>query len=461
MDCAGILAFADQPGAWRRELSHVLHLAWPLVLANVGWMAMGIVDTMMVGRLSAEAIGAVSLGGILFGTVAFFGVGLLAGLETLVPQAFGAGNFEDCDHSLCNAIFLSALLSACLMLLVWLLVPFLPRIGTSPSVLQQAIPYMNALNWGLWPTLVFFAFRSYLQGMNQVRPIMFTLVTANLVNAGGNWVLIYGHWGFPAMGAEGSGWSTTVARVYMAGVLAVYALYYNRRHGLGRLEIRFDVDAARLRRLLELGLPVGLQITLEVGVFAVATALIARLSPVALAAHQIALNLASLTFMVPLGVGSAAAVRVGQALGRGDVHGAARSGWAALALGAAFMASAALAFLLFPRALARAFTPEEPVINTAASLLMVAAFFQLFDGLQVVATGALRGAGDTRTPMVCHLCGYWILGLPLGYLLGFRLKLGAAGLWMGLCLALILIGSVLLLAWHRKVPALAKSLVAA
>ena len=202
---------------------------------------------------------------------------------------------------------------------------------------------------------------------------------------------------------------------------------------------------------ISLGLPAALQITIEVGVFAVATALIARLNPVSLAAHQIALNAASVTFMIPLGVGSAGAVRVGQAIGRRDPAAAGRSGWTAIGIGATFMFCAGLVFLFAPRYVVALFTSDAAVLKAGVSILSVAAFFQLFDGIQGVATGVLRGSGDTRTPMLCHLAGYWLIGLPLGYFLCFNQSWGAAGLWIGLCVALILIGSVLLGVWSRAV----------
>ena len=205
-----------------------------------------------------------------------------------------------------------------------------------------------------------------------------------------------------------------------------------------------------MRQLLGLGLPAGLQMFFEVAVFGAATALIARMDAASLAGHQIALNLASFTYMVPLGIGSAAAVRVGQAAGRGAFPAAARSGWTGIALGAAFMTCAAIAFLTAPRLIARAFTTDPQVVEMGAALLSVAAVFQLFDGVQTVVTGALRGSGDTRTPMLCHLIAYWLLGLPLGYYLAFGRGWGAVGLWVGLCLGLIAIGLVLLTVWHRK-----------
>jgi MATE family multidrug resistance protein len=286
--------------------------------------------------------------------------------------------------------------------------------------------------------------------MSLAKPVMFALISANLVNAAGNWVLIYGHWGFSAMGTVGSGWSTCLARIYMMGVLLVYSVYYDHRHETGLREARRLPDFFRIWQLVQLGFPAATQFGMEVGVFAIATTLIGKLGAVPLASHQIALNTVSLTYMVPLGISSAAAVRVGQALGRGDPHGASRAGWTAMALGAGFMACMGILLVAVPRIIVRIYTPDSVVIEAATGLLFVGAFFQLFDGLQTVATGALRGAGDTRTPMLCHLIFYWFLGLPVGAFLRFRWSWGAKGLWTGLCLALILIGTVLLYFWHRK-----------
>jgi MATE family multidrug resistance protein len=433
----------------------MLRLATPLVTAELGWMGMGIVDTMMVGRVSAQAIGAVSLGSVLFYAVAMFGSGLMLGLDTLVSQAYGARRLMDCHHPLVSAVYFSLPLAPLLMLLVWGWVPLLARFGINPSVLRQTVPYLMAIMWSTFPLLLYFALRRYLQAMNRVTPIMFALVTANLVNLVGNWILVYGHFGAPAMGAEGSGWATCISRVYMVLVLIIYLFYDAARNRTGLFDAPLAIDFKRIGELVRLGLPAATQISLEIGVFAAATALIGTLDPLSLAAHQIAMNTASFTYMVPLGISSAAAVRVGQALGRGDVHAAGQAGWTAMGLGAAFMASAGVVLITVPQYVARVFTTDHAVIRTAVSLLAVAAAFQLFDGLQTVATGALRGTGDTRTPMFCHLLLYWLLGLPLGYVLCFALGWGAVGLWVGLCVALILIGSVLLVVWTRKVHAMA------
>jgi len=276
---------------------------------------------------------------------------------------------------------------------------------------------------------------------------MITLLTANLVNIAGNWVFVFGNLGAPRLGAEGSGWSTCVSRIYMC--VALGAVIWRRDRGL--MKISWKLHLTRIRELLRLGFPAAMQIGLEWGVFAMTTMLIARVGAKALAGHQITLTTVSLTYMMPLGISSAAAVRVGQAMGRKDPEGVARAGWMALGLGAAMMSCAALCLLIFPHWIARLFTPEPEVIAASLVLLRIAAFFQLFDGLQVVATGALRGLGDTRTPMVCHFTGYWVIGFPLGVWLCFKAGMGAAGLWTGLCVGLVLIGIVLVEMWRRRV----------
>ncbi len=434
------------------EARPMIRLALPLVLAELGWMTMAIVDTMMVGRQhdSAVAIGAVSLGSILFNSAAIFGTGLMLGLDTLVSHSYGAGDVEDCHRSLVNGVYLSLGITPVLMGVVWVFGPLLRSLDIQASVLHQAIPYLRALNWGTLPLLLYFVFRRYLQGMNMAKPVMFALVSANLVNLAGNWALIYGHLGFRAMGTVGSGWSTCFARTYMMLVLLAYALYYDHRNKTGLRNAARLPNFTRVWRLVYLGLPAATQFGMEVGVFAVATALIGKLGAVPLASHQVALNTVSLTYMVPLGISAAAAVRVGQALGRRDAHAASRAGWTALLLGSSFMGCMAIALFLIPRQIVRVYTPDAELIPAASALLFVAAFFQLFDGMQTVATGALRGAGDTRTPMLCHLFFYWFIGLPLGAYLCFRVGWGAPGMWAGLSVALILIGSALLYFWRRK-----------
>jgi len=425
-------------------------IASPLVMAEVGWMMMGVVDTMMVGRVGASAIGAVSLGTNLFYTIGIFASGLLLGMDTLVAQGFGAGDPQDCRHSLINGVWLALFLIVPVMAVVELIIPMLAALGIDPAVLRDTRPYMRALVWSAGPLLLYFGFRRYLQSVNLVRPVMVTLITANLVNLAGNWMLVFGNLGAPKLGAEGSGWSTCISRVYMMAVLG--AVIWRSDRGLRQVSWRPDL--ARIRRLLALGFPAAAQIGVEIGVFATVTVLVGRLGATPLAGHQIALTTVSMTFMMPLGISSAAAVRVGQAIGRGDSTGAARSGWTALGLGASVMSCAALALLVAPHFIARLFTPDAAIIASGVALLRIAAFFQLFDGFQVVTTGALRAAADTRTPLICHFVGYWLIGLPVGAFLCFDYRLGAPGLWVGLSTGLILIGIVLVAFWYRTVHAL-------
>jgi MATE family multidrug resistance protein len=437
----------------RADFLLTLRLALPLIIAEVGWMSMGIVDTIMVGRLpnSAVAIGATGLGQSLYHSIAIFGGGLLLGLDTFVAHAYGREDLNDARISLVNGIFLAFALTPILMLAVSSWPALMQRFGISAELVEPMRPYLRALNWGTLPLLSYFALRRYLQAVSVATPIMVALISANVVNAIGNWILIYGHLGFRAMGITGSGWSTCIARIYMAGVLAVTLLWVESKRSLPGWVGGIRIDVQRMWALLKLGSPAAMQILCEIGAFSAATALCARLGPVPLSGHEIALNCAALTYMVPLGISSAAAVRVGQRLGRRDAEGARRAGWSAIMLGAGFMTCAGIVFVTFPKLIARLFSPDPTVIRVGATLLLVAAAFQLFDGLQTVATGALRGAGDTKTPMLANLVAYWLIGLPLGYLLCFRLHWGAIGVWIGLCIGLIIIGSGLLVTWHRRI----------
>jgi MATE family, multidrug efflux pump len=438
----------------RDEFRPMLALAWPVVVAELGWMFMGVVDTIMVGRVSPEAIGAVGLGSTVFVAFAIFGMGLLLGLDTFVSQSFGAGAIEECHRWLVHGLFLALIASVPVMAAAWMLVSLMPGWGLHPAVLAITAPYLGIVTWSTVPLLLYAALRRYLQAMNLVRPVMIALVTANLVNAVVNWILIFGHLGFPALGTDGSAWATVAARVYLVVVLALAIGLHERGARVRLAATPLRIEARRIWRLVRLGLPAATQVTAEVGVFAAATALAGQIDPIALTSHQIALNVASVTFMVPFGVASAGAVRVGQAVGRGDTHAASQAGWTAIVLGVGFMACAALAFLIVPSQIIGLFTYDPEVVALGISLLFVAAFFQLFDGLQTVATGVLRGLGDTRTPMLSNLAAHWLVGLPIGYTLCFHGGWGVVGLWIGLSLGLVGVGLVLLSTWAAKVRTL-------
>ena len=429
-----------------RELRAMLRIAVPLALAELGWMSMGVVDTIMVGHLpdSAVSIGAASVGNALFQVFAIFGIGLTSGLDTLVSQAFGANDWPAARRALASGLGLAACTAPILAVCILSGAPILAAIGVTEPVRSQAAAYVRISVWGVPLLLIYTVLRRYIQALHHVRPITFALISANLVNVFGNWLLIFGHWGLPAMGVRGSALSTVFARLYLAGILFVAVKLHDPEAFVHTRELFRNAG-----KLLHLGLPAALTIGFEIGVFNLSTALAGTLDPLSLAAHTIALNADAITYMVPLGISSAAAVSVGRALGSGDRPGARRAGWTAIALGEAFAVFAAVCFLVFPRQIAQAYTHDPQVVSLAVSLFGVAALFQLFDCVQVIATGALRGLGNTRTPMVWNLLGYWFIGLPLGYWLCFVKKWGPIGLWDGLCLALMLIGLGLLRTWQR------------
>ncbi len=331
--------------------------------------------------------------------------------------------------------------------------------GLDPRVMPLTQAYVDVVLWSSLPLLLYAAFRRYLQARTMVRPVMVALISANIINAIANYVLIYGKLGLPPLGVAGAAWATVISRVYMAGFLFATIVISERRSHTGLFDTPLTIEAARCRRLVGLGFPAAMQAVLEVGVFAAATTLAGRLPPSSIAAHQIALNLAAVSFMVPFGIASAAAVRVGHAVGRRDPAGTASAGWTALLIGVGFMALAATTFVVFGRQLISAFTTDASVIAIGVVLLRVAAVFQLFDGLQGVATGVLRGVGDTRTPMLWNFAGHWLVGLPLGYILAFPRSWGVVGLWVGLSIGLIIVGIVLLIAWIRHVHELRAQLM--
>ena len=409
---------------------------------------MGLVDLAMVGRLGPAAIGAVGIGSVLFLAVVVFGIGMLLGLDTLVARAYGRGRLEECRRWLVQGAFLAGLLSVPLTLVAGGVAASLDRWGLEPAVERLAVPYFSIVVLSVLPLLLYTAFRRYLQATGLATQVTAALISANAINAAANWLLVFGNLGLPALGVDGAAWATCISRVYLASFLAAAILLHAR--GPASPWPRLRPERRRLRRLVALGWPAAAQVTLEFGVFAAVTALAGRLEAVTLAAHQIVLNVASVTFMVPQGVGAAGAVRVGQAAGRRDPSGVRRAGWAALALGGGFMSAAAVFFVATPHPILRLYTSDPAVMRAGVTLLLVAAFFQLFDGLQAVATGALRGLGDTRTPMVSNLAGHWIVGLPVGYVLCFGAGWGIVGLWVGLSIGLTLVGAALVLVWWRR-----------
>jgi MATE family multidrug resistance protein len=432
------------------DVRRVGRLALPVAIAELGWMAMTTVDTIMVGPLGPAAIGALGVSNSAFYSIAIFGMGLLLGLDTLVSQSHGAGDKADTHHSLSQGVY-SAIFISIPLTIIFLYLPAIFRaVGINPEVSVLAELFVRTLNWSTLPLLLYGAFRRYLQGIGHVRPVMFVLVSANLVNWLFNWLLIQGRWGFPALGVTGSALSTCLARAYMAGSLLFFIWYFERGSEPGLRSLIRPPDPARLLKLMRLGLPAATQILLEIGAFGAAAMLAGRLTAAALAAHQIALNCAAISFMVPLGISSASAVSVGQAIGRNEPELARKNGYIGIGLACLFMSCSAVAFLAAPLPILSFYTNDAEVLRLGVKLLSIAAIFQLFDGIQTVSTGALRGLGNTQLPMLVNFCGYWLFGLPIGYVLCFHRGFGVAGLWWGLTIALIAISIVLLIAWQRQ-----------
>ncbi|HET9593949.1 MAG TPA: MATE family efflux transporter [Anaeromyxobacteraceae bacterium] len=440
----------------REELASLARLAAPLSAATAGQALMGLVDTAVTGRAGAEALAGTGLGNALYFAVAVFGMGLMMGLEPLTAQALGAGDRRGARRWLWQgawmALGVGALLVAVLAPIPLALVP----LGIGPEVARQASGFLWARLPGLPAFLFFFGARAYLQSLGRVRVLVLAVAAANLGNLALDLLLVFGGAGLPAwtgplravpaMGAAGAGLSTTVVTFLQVAILA-WAASRERVGALAPGERRPRADDLRLAA--RVGLPVGLHMGAEVGIFALVGFLAGRLGPAEMGAHQIAIALASLTFTVAVGVGQAASVRVGWAVGRGDTAAARRAGFVAFAAGAGFMALCGVTFLAAPGALARLMSDDPRVVAAAAPLLVVAAVFQVSDGTQAVGAGALRGAGDTRFTFAANMVGHWLVGFPLAIALGLLAGGGVTGLWWGLCAGLSAVGAALLARFVR------------
>jgi MATE family multidrug resistance protein len=425
----------------RPDFAALSRLALPLVAVQIGLMLMGVVDTAMVGRLSADALAAVAIAGVYFFAATTVGMGCLMALDPVVAQAHGAGDHEGIARGLQRGLVIAVLATIPTSLLLIPIAPVLAWSGQPAAVVPLADRYTAWIMPGVLPYFGFLAVRQTMQALGFLQPLLIVIVLANLLNGFLNWTLIYGHLGAPALGVVGSAIATTVSRWVMLGALLlvawpVLAPYLARRAG--------TLAVGPIARMLRLGLPIGFQILFEYGVFGLVGLLVGRIGSAPLAGHQIALNLASITFMVPFGVGSAAAVLVGRAVGRGEPVLARRMATAAILVGAGFMTITAALFIAVPRLFAAVYSNDPLVLAAAAALIPLAGAFQVFDGTQTVALGVLRGAGDTRMPVIINLIGYYVVGLPVGLWLGYTKGLGAPGFWWGLVLGLVAVALTML-----------------
>lgn len=420
------------------DLRQLFHLALPLIAGHAGSQLMSFVDTAMVGRLGSVALAGVGIGNGIFFAITLVGMGLVIGMDAPTSQAWGARDPARARKLLWNALYLGALVSVPLSILIALSPAILRLFDVEAEIADNARAFLLWRIPNILPFMLFTAARGYLQAVGITRPMIIATVVGNVVNFIGNALLIFGddalvrvglpRIGIPALGVVGSALSSSISSVLMTGIL-IFAI--------SRFETPADPTRRRFERLLattiaRLGAPFGLQLLAEVGVFTIVMILTGNLGADIAAGHQVAITLASFSFVITIGIASATSVLVGHAIGRGDTPGARRAGFAGLLGSASVMSTSLVAFLVAPELFARILTNKPGVIAAAVPLIQIAAFFQLSDGTQSTGAGALRGAGDARFPLWANIVGHYLVGLPIALALGFGLKMGATGFWWGL-----------------------------
>jgi MATE family multidrug resistance protein len=443
--------------AWRDEIRATLTLAWPMILTNLGQTAMNATDVLMMGRLGAHALAAGTLGSNLFFAPMIFGLGLMLATSPMMATELGrkAHSVRDVRRTVRQGLWIAIAVSIPIFLLLWQAEAILLMMGQDPDLARTAGTYVRWLQWSMLPFYGYIVLRSFISALERPGWAMTIVFAAVAFNVLANWCLMFGNLGFPAMGIAGAGLATTISSTLMFfGMALVVMLHrrFRRYHLFGRF---WRPDWPRFRSLLRLGLPIAGLLAFEVCVFNAAAMLIGLIGADALAAYAIAIQLCAISFMVPLGLGQAATVRVGRAYGAGDSGAVGRAGWTAMALGTGFMAMTGLLMVLAPRLLIGAFLDlDDPnnasVVTIATSFLLFAALFQVMDGAQSVGAGMLRGLHDTTWPMVYAAVGYWGLGLPLGVLLAFPMGFGGNGIWAGLALGLTVVALLLIARWLRR-----------
>jgi len=447
----------NPPTPWRTEARALISLSLPLVIGNLGWSAIATTDLLLLGRLGPDAVAAGSLALNLYNAFLIFGIGLTAAASPLIASERGRRlhSVRDIRRTVRQTIWAAAAMCLPSWVLLWQAEPILILLGQDPGLSAQAAELMHSLQWALLPYFVFLAFRNFVSALE--KPIWGVIVTLATVpfNALAGWILIFGHLGLPAMGLQGAGLASLLSSVFMAvGMVLVVRFQHSfrRYHLLGRFWV---ADWARLRTVWRIGLPIAVTQALEVTVFNAAVFLIGLIGRAPLAAHAIAIQIAALCFMVPMGIGQAATVRVGYAHGRRDAAGVGRAGWLALAMGTAFALCSAALLIGMPRLLVSGFIDVDApanaeVVRFAISFLAVAALFQLVDCAQAIGAGALRGLQDTRVPMIFAAIGYWVIGIGIGTVLAFPLGLGGLGVWLGLASGLGVVAILLVWRWARR-----------
>ena len=411
-------------------------LGYPVIIGQLGIIMMGVVDSLMVGKLGPAPLAAASLGNGLTFIVLIIGIGISMAVTPLVAIAVGAERNEECGVYFRQSLLVNSIVSILLVLIIFFAADLIRYFNQPYEVQLQAVSYMRILGFSAIPLLIFQTYKQFIEGLSIMRPAMIIALLANLVNAFVNWLLIFGNWGMPQLGLDGAGWATFSSRVFMALALMGFVM---SNEFFSKYDVSFHFKSINLpviKKILALGLPSGFQYFFEVGAFAFAVVMVGWLGTKQLAAHQIAINLASISFMAVLGISVAGSIRVGNAVGKKDIEETRRAGFTASMLGVSIMIFAGIIFVVFRDFLPTLYVNDETVISYASSLLIIAALFQISDGMQAVGIGILRGLTDVKIPTAITFIAYWIVGLPVGYLLGFNFALGVQGVWIGLLLGL-------------------------
>ncbi len=438
------------PSPVARELAATARLAGPVVGGQLTLVGMSFTDTVMAGRLDAAALAAVAVGASVWASIMLFITGVLMILAPSVAQCEGAGERHRVAPLARQTFWVSQALAVAGVAAAANLRPLLELLRVDPAIVPDASGYLQALCWGVPAWAAYMVLRNASEGLGATRPTLYFGIVGLVANAGADWVLMYGRLGFPALGAVGCGYATAAVWWLQLAGLALYVARgapYRDLELFSRLE---PPDREAIGRIVRLGLPVGVMSLMEVSMFTLVALLIGTMGTVMVAGHQVTLNFAALTFMVPLGLSMATSVRVGNAFGRTDPAAVRRAAGAGVGLALAAQVFSASLMLSVPAAIARVYTDDPAVIAIAVELLFLAAIFQLSDGVQVSCAGILRGLNDTRVPMAITVVAYWLVGLPLGIWLGFRLGLGARGMWMGM-IAGLTAAAVLLALRYRAI----------
>jgi MATE family multidrug resistance protein len=437
-----------------REFRSLFRLAVPLAVAQAGGPLMGLVDVAVLGRLGAREIAGSGLGNAVFFAFSILGMGMVMGVDPLISQAIGAGDRLRARRVMWQGMWLSLCVAGVLTVLLLAATFSLPLVGSKPELIEPATDYLLVRITSLVPFLAFFVVRAYLQSQGITRPLVTSMVVANIFNVGADILFVFGgrvlpEWtgplrNIPAMGVAGAALATVLCTVLQLAIVVAAVMKIKVPE---RVDHRWE--SAEIKRAARVGLPLGLQMGAEVGIFALVGVLASRLGTLHLAAHQLVIGLASFTFTIALGVAAAGSVRVGIGIGARDATATRIAGRVAFLGGILFMGISALAFAVFPRAMARLVTDQENVIAAALPLMVVAAVFQLSDGVQAVGAGVLRGAGDTKYAFLANIAGHWFVGLPVALLLGFTAGMGIVGLWWGLCAGLTVVAVLLFVRFEK------------